>query len=572
MNRRARRRARAAGGPDAVAAAVRQGIDHLDRGRPRRALACARQVLARVPGHPGATHLLGLAQLESGRPAEALEALLPLAGAADDPGVDYAVASAYDALGRHAEAAVSYERTVAAAPDHLAAWVGLGGCRMETGDPRGAVEAYRRALALAPDMTEIRLALAGAERDVGDLDAAVADYEAVLGRDPGRRDAAHDLAVAEAERGHVDRALERFRAILDADPLNAAALHEWVGLGGAAANPGAWLARVEEAAAAPDLDDRGRALLHYAAGRLCDRLDRTDEAFGHWRAANEFQAAAEPFDPEAFAARVDGLIGAFTPELFERLQGLGDPEVRPIFVVGVPRSGTTLVEQILASHAEVHGAGERPDMGRIVLDLPAECDGADYPGCVANLAPEASRRLAARYLDAVRPPDGPPRTADKLPSNFLRLGVVALLFPNARIVDCVRDPLDIGLSCFAQNFTAPQPFSHRLDWIAAYIAGKERLMAHWHEALPLPVHALSYEALVDDLESETQALLDFCGLPWDDRCLDFHATARPVQTASLTQVRRPIYTSSVGRWRRYADHLAPLGEALAAAGLGSWPR
>jgi len=577
MNRRDRRRARAPGGPEALAAALEQGYRHMRGGRPQQAAACARRILARVPDQPDARRLLGFARLDTGRPADALELLLPLAGDREgDEWLHYAVASAYDALGRRADAAASYERALAAAPDHLAAWVGLGGCRMETGDPCGAVEAYRRALALAPgaspEATEIRLALAGAERDAGQLDAAVADYEAVLARDPGRRDAAHDLAVAEAERGDVGRALDRFRAILAAEPLDPAALHEWVGLGGAADEPEAWLARVEEAIAATGLDDRGRVLLHYATGRLYDRLGRTDDAFEHWRAANDLQAAAEPFDAQAFAARVDGLIGTFTPALFERLQGLGDAQARPIFVVGLPRSGTTLVEQILASHPEIHGAGERPDMGRIVLDLPAECGGGDYPGCVARLTSEASRRLGARYLDAVRPPDGPTRTADKLPSNFLRLGVVALLFPNARIVDCTRDPLDIGLSCYAQNFTAPQPFSHRLDSIAAYVAGKERLMRHWRDALPLPVHTLSYEALVGDLEGETRALLEFCGLPWDARCLHFHATARPVQTASLTQVRRPIYASSVGRWRRYADRLAPLGEALADAGLGPWPR
>ncbi len=229
------------------------------------------------------------------------------------------------------------------------------------------------------------------------------------------------------------------------------------------------------------------------------------------------------------------------------------------------RSGTTLAEQILASHPQIHGAGELDTLGRLAGSLPRRlATQIPYPECVAHLDAATARAVAADYLEVLKQHGGAAeRVVDKMPLNFLGLGLIATLLPRARIVHCRRDPMDTCLSCFFRDFTTSFTFKYDLRDLGLYYREYERLMAHWRRVLPLPIFELQYEELTAAPEAVSRRLVAFCGLDWDERCLRFHETERPVRTASTAQVRQPMYQSAVGRWRRYEKHLGPLMAALA---------
>jgi len=258
------------------------------------------------------------------------------------------------------------------------------------------------------------------------------------------------------------------------------------------------------------------------------------------------------------------VIATFGAEFFARTDRAGSQSELPVFIVGMPRSGTTLVEQILASHPMVHGAGELDYMRRIMQTLPERLGvQRPIPECAANIDTALAERIAEEHLQHLREHSASAlRITDKTPSNFLRLGLIALLFPKARIIHCQRDPLDTCLSCYFLRFGQGQAFAYDLDDLGRYYRDCARLMEHWRRVLPSPLLEVPYEALVADQEGWSRRLIAFLGLDWDDRCLAFYRSERQVKTASVWQVRQPVYASSIGRWRRYAKHLGPLFAAL----------
>jgi hypothetical protein len=305
------------------------------------------------------------------------------------------------------------------------------------------------------------------------------------------------------------------------------------------------------------------------------RAGHTDEAFAAYRQAYELrrgllQDRGQAFDAARHRAYVDRLIAAFDPAYFRRAAGWGSDSELPVFVVGMPRSGSTLVEQILASHPQVFGAGELGELPRLTARLAKAAGSADPQRTPLPLPDEATaRQLAAALLGQLtRLGGGATRVVAKTLENFLLLGVIATLFPRARVIHCRRDPLDVALSCYFQNFQSLD-FTWSLDDIAAYYREYERLMAHWHRVLPLPIHEVCYEDLVRRQEEVSRALLAHCGLDWDERCLAFFENRRAVRTASTLQVRKPISTQSIGRWQRYRAHLGPLLSALGEQGAVS---
>ena len=263
-----------------------------------------------------------------------------------------------------------------------------------------------------------------------------------------------------------------------------------------------------------------------------------------------------------FAPGTDAAHSRFTMPLMADRACLGDPSDAPIFIVGLPRSGTTLIEQIIASHPSVFGAGELRDMANLAQRLSGP-GGAVFPEVVATLSSDTLRQLGCSYLRAVRrrAPDAL-RTTDKQPGNFALVGLIRLALPNARIIHVCRDVRDTALSCFSLLFTRGPPYSYDLVELGHYCRAYLRLMAHWREASPDGFLEVRYEDVVDDLESQARRIIAYCGLDWDDACLDFHRTSRPVYTASGAQVRQPIYRGSIGRWRVYEPYLRPLLDAL----------
>lgn len=371
----------------------------------------------------------------------------------------------------------------------------------------------------------------------------------------------HDLAYIHGALGRTDRAEAHYRKAIALKPDYAEAYFNLAG--SVKFVPGdPVIGALEGLLAKPDLARGDRVFLNFAAGKLFDDLGDYDRAFEHYRKGNAARRA-EP-NPAYASASIDAIIAVFTADLLRRRAAEGSPSDLPIFVVGVPRSGTTLVEQILASHPQVHGAGELSDIDAIAKAFPEHApDHADYPACMATVGTAPLRGLADAYLRRLaEEAPGAGRIVDKAPLNFRHLGMIALMFPKARIVHCRRDPLDTCVSCYFQNFARGQEYSFDLRELGRFYRDYRRLMAHWAQVLPTAVLEVPYEALVADREQVSRALLAFCGLDWDPACADFHRTVRPVGTASRWQVRQPIYRSSVARWRRYEKQLQPLIEAL----------
>jgi tetratricopeptide (TPR) repeat protein len=302
-----------------------------------------------------------------------------------------------------------------------------------------------------------------------------------------------------------------------------------------------------------------RMSMHFALGKAYLDAGDATRAFQYLDAGNRMKRGTFEYDAEATGKWLGRIAEVFSRDLLK-----GAPRkpaafaLTPIFIVGLPRSGTTLIEQILASHPEVTGAGELITLQHLVDSI------GSYPDNVAQMGREDFARLGQAYLAQVTPlAKGRQFVVDKMPANFLHAGLIRLMLPNARIIHSRRDPVDTCLSCYTKLFTAEQAFAYDLGELGRFYRSYQGLMAHWRAVLPSKAFIeIDYEAVVDDLEGQARRLIDFLGLTWDEACLRFHETRRPVRTASLTQVRRPLYASSVGRWRKYAPHLGPLLAAL----------
>ena len=297
---------------------------------------------------------------------------------------------------------------------------------------------------------------------------------------------------------------------------------------------------------------------------MFDACGQYQSAFEQFKRANA--CLPNRFDAQGFPGTVERLAAFFTAQRLAALPDSGLRSDAPVFIVGMPRSGTSLVEQILASHPRVEAGGERTDIYQLPRQLSGGEPAARWPECLLGIDEERLTQIASAYLQAAPGHDrGPARITDKLPANYLNLGLIQMLLPGARVIYCRRDPMDTGLSCFKQNFRSEgMDFARDLGHIGLQQQACLRLMAHWQRQLALPIHVVDYERLVEDPDSHVRALVDFVGLPWDDACLGFHRSARLIRTASYEQVRQPIYTSSVGRWRHYRPWLVPLAEALEA--------
>ncbi|RMF78332.1 MAG: hypothetical protein D6739_11905, partial [Nitrospirae bacterium] len=375
-----------------------------------------------------------------------------------------------------------------------------------------------------------------------------------------------DLVACEADlldqEGEVEAAYERVASFVERGV-------DHPGLGIVLANVCRHVGRCEEAVAylerqrsRGDLQPEIRAEVCFALGKLYDRAGRYDEAFATFREANGLMRLR--FDEEAHAADIDGLIEIFTPGFLERAPRAKVETDLPLFVIGLPRSGTSLVEQIVASHPQAAGAGEIGDIGHFVERLVGRRGGrGGYPECFRHLTARELDAMAQEYVDHLRRlAPGAVRVTDKMLQNYQHLGLIALLFPRARVIHIRRDPRDNALSIYFQQFLGNLSFSGDLRQIGVYYRHYRRLMDHWRQVLALPVLELDYEALVAEPERWIREIVAFAGLPWDERCLAFHETRRTVATLSYDQVRQPIYTSSVGRWRHYERHLEPLYQGL----------
>jgi Flp pilus assembly protein TadD len=520
------------------------------------------------PANAEALMLLGLVCHQESRMGEAegwyRRALALRPGDAD---LHFKLAMALMSQEKAEEAAQQLRETVRLRPDAAEAWNNLGGVLHLQGKTEESIQCYREALRLRPDYAEVCLNLGSALRENEQTEVGLHWYREAVRLQPDRPKALNNLATALLETGAVVEAEAYLRRSLSITPNSAQVLYALMANGlYTETDPDA--EQLRTLLDNPNLPMLEGSFLHTTLANLLDREGRFDEAFPHFREANRLRREdarkmSGTFDAAEHARIVDRIIAAFAPAFFENARGFGSESQVPVFIVGMPRSGSSLVEQILTYHPEAAGVGELRDLPRLADKLPERLGTPErYPECVHALDAASVWSMAEAYLNRVRDLAGVHRrVTDKLLENFLQLGLIAVLFPRAHVIHCRRDPLDTCISCFCQVFRTMN-FTWDLEDFAVYYQNYERLMAYWQSVLPMPVHEIIYEKLVAEPERECRRLIEFCGLDWNERCLRFHENPRSVRTVSKLQVRRPIYDSSIGRWQRYAKHLAPVRKAL----------
>ena len=422
-----------------------------------------------------------------------------------------------------------------------------------------ALAIAKRAVATEPTNPEPHNALGAVLQAAGRVEEARAAYE---------RAATVPGAIAEKpmvsigrllmENGRTDEAQAEFLRVIDAFPQSAAGWYNYAEVKKFERDDPA-ISRMEELLASGELQSHAQqTLMHFGLGKVYLDIGDSDAAFAHLNEGNRMKRATINYDSVANTKWIDGIGETFSAELMEQLSGGGATSDVPVFVLGMPRSGTTLVEQILASHSAIHGAGELKYLHRVAKSA------GEYPTAIGVLPQSRMADLGNTYLGHIAPVLGGRRhVVDKMPSNFLYAGLIRLTLPNARIIHCRRDPIDTCLSCYTKIFADEQSFTYDMTELGAFHRAYQRLMAHWRTVLPTSHFIeVDYEAMVEDTDGQSRRLLEFLGLPWEDRVLEFYRTERPVRTASVNQVRKPVYQTSSGRWKKNEKHLGPLLTSL----------
>jgi tetratricopeptide (TPR) repeat protein len=458
-------------------------------------------------------------------------------------------------IGRLADAENLLRRAVEIAPGFTAARANLALVLGRTGRPAEAMELLDDIFAEQDDVGVLNLRAATLGR-LGDFGEAIRLYETVLQKTPRQPRVWLSYGHMLKTVGREAEGIAAYRKALEIAPSLGEAWWSLANLKTVNFDD-ADIVAMEAALSSPGLGDHDRLHLDFALGKAMHDAGRVDEAFAHYARGNALRLKREPYSPATITGFVDRSIAAFTRESFtERHGGCEAPD--PIFIVGMPRAGSTLVEQILSSHSQVEGTSELPD-----LPMLARRSGK-YPDAVLDLGEADRRSLGQEYLrrSSVQRRTGKPFFIDKLPNNWMFVPFIQLILPNAKIIDARRHPLACCLSNFRQHFARGQAFTYDLDHVGRYYVDYVRLMAHVDEVLPGRVHRVIYERVVDDTEAEVRALLEFCGLEFEPACLEFYRTQRAVRTASSQQVRQPIYRDATEEWRAYDAHLGPLKVAL----------
>lgn len=534
-------------------------------GRPADAEASYRQAIARDPQLAPAHVNLAMLLQERGAHAEAValcrEAVRLSNGLME---AHLVLAGALRALGDFAAAEPAYRMAIALRPDRAETLSDLGLMLGEARRFGEALERHRRALAIRPDSAVLHRARANTLERMGDLSGAEAGYAQAIMRAPLDLTSWLSRGACLAGLGQFAEADGCFTRVLAADPDSTEA--HWL-RARIHSLPASAEAELQAALANAAISPLRHAFAGFALGSLLDGQDRHDAAFATFAEANARflslrETAGERFDADAFEKDIDALIAATPADLFQRIEGHGaeghgvESEL-PVFIVGMPRSGISLAEQIAASHPGAHGAGPLQRIATVNLSLAAANEGK---ASLADWDAAARRQAADAHLAGLTAlAAGKARVTDATPDNILLLGLIATLFPRARVVMCTRDVRDLCLDNFFTLFVEGNLFSRDLTDCAGRAAALDRLRAHWRAVLPLRMHELRYESLIAEPEAETRRLIDFLGLDWDPACLNFQQTERPVTTASTWEVRQPLSDRGVGRWQAYASHLGALG-------------
>lgn len=461
------------------------------------------------------------------------------------------------------EAVASYNKAISIKPDYAEAYFNRGIALKELKQLDEAVASYNKAISIKPDFTEAHNNLGTIIKEKGNFDDAILHYRKAISLQPDYVDAQINLSKALAENGDLEEAEIALRKVLSLSSEHAEAYRIIATLKFFTKHDED-VKSMEGIFAKNDISNEGRMHLGFGLGKAYEDLKQYDESFKMYSGGNSLERESRKYSTETERAYFERIKKTFTPSFIQSFDGGGCEGETPIFILGMPRSGTSLVEQILDCHPEVYGAGEldlfynlamsshygNPDLTKAIRETDAKAQdfkeiGEQYCKTLNKLAPES------RFI------------TDKLPHNFLHIGIIKLALPKAKIIHCRRSPEDCCLSLFKTYFpTNAMGFSYNLTELGEYHLLYQELMEYWHTIMPGHIFDVNYEDMIADQKTTTRGLLDYCGLEWDDACLDFHKSKRPVKTASVGQVRQPIYKSSVQRWKRYEKQLRPLLKIL----------
>jgi tetratricopeptide (TPR) repeat protein len=507
--------------------------------------------------HAGALQGLGILLAQQGKSGDAVVLLRrALESRPGTPELHSNLGMGLVTLGRAEEAVEHFIKALAANPQFAEAHNGMGLAQAQLGRREEALDHLRRAVSIRPDFSEAHANIGLALRELGRYEEARTACEKAIAASPDNPALYVELGKVHGELGELDTAAAIYERALKAAPLRAD-IHRQLAQIKRYEKDDPHLAQMLALSREERLSPQARMDLDFALGKALIDAGDYERALTHLTAANAVVRQRLAYDEASTLGFLERVRTIFT-EI--RGPAVGDPSPLPVFVVGMPRSGTTLTEQILASHPHVFGAGELRHIENAATAV------APFPEAAGSMSAEALRELGASYVARLRAlSPAATRIVDKMPANFRFIGLIHRALPNAKIIHVRRDPVDSCMSCFAQLF-AGLPFAYDLGELGRYYRGYAALMAHWRQALPPEAMLeIDYERLIDDLPGEARRMIAYCGLEWDDSCLEFHKTRRPVRTASFAQVRRPIYHSSIGRWHAHREVLKPLLDALGEA-------
>jgi tetratricopeptide (TPR) repeat protein len=550
--------------PDFVDAHFKLGNALAMQNRHDEAVAAYRSALSIRPDFPEVHANLGFTLMSAGHYTDAelhlRKALLKYPNAAP---IHNALGVVLYGQKRMPEAAASFQRVVALVPNEAEGFANLGNALREAGLHAEAQSNYLQAIKLNGQFARAHFDLASLHYQQDRFTEAELGYRRALKLKPDYLEACNNLGRSIRRQGRLEEAQDYFEKAMSIDPdsveayFNMASLRKFTMEDSEPAHMEKLVSKV------PFLPENSRIRYWFALGKMREDLGRYDDAYCAYAEGNRLKHAQISPNEAVKIALIDNVRRVFDERFFAGRPTTTSSGKSPIFIVGMPRSGTSLIEQILSTHPDIHGAGELPDLENLLFALATDAGkpGEAYPEIVARLPPEALLRLGDAYIDRVwkLAPEAS-RITDKMMSNFAHIGMIRLMFPQAKIIHAMRDPMDSCFSCYATLFAKNNlDFAYDLGSLGRYYARYIELMQHWQKILPAgSILELHYEDMVTDTEAQARRLLDYLDLPWDPRCLSFHENKRVVRTASAAQVRRPVYKSSVSRWKHFEVHLEPL--------------